>query len=136
MKLRDRLLLFSTAQLLVFGALFALAYGAFEHSILPMFESLLCSKTERVARMVSGELDVPLGADDHALFRKTVADIVDDPEFAYIVVRDAHDRVVFSEGKAPAGALFGDTAYIAFAVRGNVHAWAPISLEEIGRAHV
>ena len=38
MKLRDRLLLFSTAQLLVFGALFALAYGAFERSIrLPEF---------------------------------------------------------------------------------------------------
>src|ERR1041384_5831200 len=54
MKLRARLLLFSTAQLLVFGALFALAYGAFERSILPMFESLLSSKTERVGRMVSG----------------------------------------------------------------------------------
>ena len=106
MKLRDRLLLFSTAQLLVFGALFALAYGAFERSILPMFESLLCSKAERVARMVSGELDVPLGADDRALFTRTVADILDDPEFAYIVVRDARDRVVFSQGKPPANALF------------------------------
>jgi signal transduction histidine kinase len=129
MKLRDRLLLFSTAQLLVFGALFALAYGAFERSILPMFESLLCSKTERVARMVSGELDVPLGADDRGLFPKTVADIVDDPEFAYIAVRDARDRLVFSQGKPPDDVLFGGTAYIAYAARGNVHAWAPVSLE-------
>jgi signal transduction histidine kinase len=129
MKLRDRLLLFSTAQLLVFGALFALAYAAFERSILPMFDSLLCSKAERVARMVSGELDVPLGADDRALFGKTVADIVDDPEFAYITVRDARDRLVFSQGNPPAETLFVGTAYVAYASRGNVHAWAPVSLE-------
>jgi signal transduction histidine kinase len=38
MRLRDRLLLFSTAQLLVFGAVCALAYGAFQHAVLPMFE--------------------------------------------------------------------------------------------------
>src|SRR5205814_1957291 len=54
---------------------------------------------------------------------------VDDPEFAYLVVRDAHERVVFSQGKPPADALFGGTAYLAYAVSGNVHAWAPISLE-------
>jgi hypothetical protein len=129
MKLRDRLLLFSTAQLLVFGALFGLAYGAFERSILPMFESLLCSKAERVARMVSGELDVPLGADDRALLARTVTDIVDDPEFAYIAVRDAHDRLVFTQGKAPGDTLFGGTAYVPHATRGSVQTWAPISLE-------
>jgi signal transduction histidine kinase len=39
MRLRDRLLLFSTAQLLVFGAVCALAYGAFQHAVLPMFEA-------------------------------------------------------------------------------------------------
>jgi signal transduction histidine kinase len=33
MKLRDRLLLFSTAQLVMFGAAFAVAYGAFHHSV-------------------------------------------------------------------------------------------------------
>jgi signal transduction histidine kinase len=129
MKLRDRLLLFSTAQLLVFGALFALAYGAFERSILPMFESLMCTKTERVARMVSSELDVPIGADDRALMAKTVADIVDDPDFAYIAVRDAHDRAVFSQGKVPGDALFGGTEYRAYVTDDNVHAWATISLE-------
>jgi signal transduction histidine kinase len=129
MKLRDRLLLFSTAQLIVFGALFAVGYGAFERSILPMFESLMCSKIERVARMVSGELDVPLGAEDRALLARTVADIVDDPDFAYIAVRDARDRIVFNQGKAPGDALFGDTAYAAHTLDGHVHAWAPISLE-------
>jgi signal transduction histidine kinase len=129
MKLRDRLLLFSTAQLLVFGALFALAYGAFERSILPMFDSLMRSKIERVARMVSGELDVPLGADDRALLARTVADIVGDPDFAYIAVRDARDRVVYSEGKAPRDPLFGGTQYASHKVEGHVHAWAPIRLE-------
>src|SRR6185436_4286091 len=120
MKLRDRLLLFSTAQLLVFGALFALAYGAFERSILPMFESLLCSKTEHV---------VPLGADDRALLARTVTGIIDDPDFAYLAVRDAHGRMVFSQGKPPGDALFGGTKYRGYTDDGNVHAWAPISLE-------
>jgi signal transduction histidine kinase len=129
MKLRDRLLLFSTAQLLVFGALFALAYGAFERSILPMFESLMCSKTERVARMVSSELDVPLGADDRALLARTVTGIVDDPDFAYIAVRDAQDRVVFSQGKAPGNPLFGGTEHLPYSDAGNIHAWASVSLE-------
>jgi signal transduction histidine kinase len=129
MKLRDRLLLFSTAQLIVFGALFALAYGAFERTILPMFESLMCSKIERVARMVSGELDVPLGADDRALLARTVTDIVGDPDFAYIAVRDAHERMVYSQGKAPGDPLFGGTEYVAYVVDGNVHAWASVSLE-------
>src|SRR5689334_1724875 len=129
MKLRDRLLLFSTAQLLVFGALFALAYGAFERSVLPMFESMMCSKTERVARMVSDELDVPLGADDRALMARTVTSIVDDPDFAYLAVRDAHDRVVYSHGEAPGNGLFGSAEYVAYRGDGDVHAWATISLE-------
>jgi signal transduction histidine kinase len=129
MKLRDRLLLFSTAQLLVFGALFALAYGAFERSILPMFQNLMCTKTEQVARMVSSELVVPLGADDRALLARTVTGIVGDPDFAYLAVRDAHDRLVFNQGKPPRDALFGGTEYGAYAADGNVHAWATISLE-------
>ena len=129
MKLRDRLLLFSTAQLLVFGALFALAYGAFERSILPMFQSLMGTKIEQVARMVSSELDVPLGADDRALLATTVTGIVGDPDFAYLAVRDAHDRLVFSQGKPPSDALFVGTEYAAYAADGNVHAWASISLE-------
>jgi hypothetical protein len=36
MKLRDRLYLFSTAQLFVFGTVFLLAYMSFERSVLPM----------------------------------------------------------------------------------------------------
>ena len=136
MKLRDRLLLFSTAQLLVFGALFALAYGAFERSIPPMFESLMGAKAGRVARLVRGELDAPLGADDRALIAHTVTDIVDDPDFAYLAVRDAQDRIVFSQGRPSGNALFGGTEQLAVADDGHVHAWASISLEGRRRGSV
>jgi len=129
MKLRDRLLLFSTAQLLVFGALFALAYGAFERSVLPMFETLLCTKAERVAQMVSGELDVPLGADDRDMLARTVSDVINDPDFAHIAVRDARDHIVFAHGDAPDGPLFGGEENQAHALDATVRVWAPISLE-------
>ena len=46
MKLRDRLLLFSTAQLLLLGVLFALAYGAFARGVLPMLEDMLEAKSQ------------------------------------------------------------------------------------------
>ncbi|HZJ63914.1 MAG TPA: ATP-binding protein [Kofleriaceae bacterium] len=126
MKLRDRLLLFSTAQLLVFGALFALAYGAFERSIVPMFESLIAAKTERVARMVSGELDTALGSDDRTVLARAVTGIVDDPDFAYLAVRDSHDGIVFSQGKPPRNALFDGTEQVAHTDDGRVLAWASI----------
>ena len=126
MKLRDRLLLFSTAQLLVFGALFALAYGAFERSIVPMFESLIAAKTERVARMVSGELDTALGSDDRTVLARAVTGIVDDPDFAYLAVRDSHDGIVFSQGKPPGNALFAGTEQVAHTDDGRVLAWASI----------
>jgi signal transduction histidine kinase len=129
MKLRDRLLLFNTAQLLVFGVLFALAYGAFERSVLPMVESLLCSKIERVARMISAELDVPLGADDRELLARKVSGILDDPDFAYLVVRDARDQIVFARGTAPHGALFDGEHYRAQTDDNIVRAWAPVSIE-------
>jgi signal transduction histidine kinase len=129
MKLRDRLLLFSTAQLLVFGALFALAYGAFERSVMPMFESLLFSKSERVARMIGAELDVALGADDRELIARTVAGLIDDPDFAYIAVRDVGNRVVFERGTAPGEPVFGGAEYRAYGRDDMIHAWASISLE-------
>lgn len=103
MKLRDRLLLFSTAQLVMFGAAFALAYGAFRHPALPLFDDLLCARTEQIARSVGAELEVPLGADDQALLARAVEHVVNQPDLAYLVVRDAHDHQVFSRGTPPAG---------------------------------
>jgi signal transduction histidine kinase len=129
MKLRDRLLLFSTAQLLVFAVLFAVAYGGFERSVLPMFESLLCSKSERVARMISAELEVPLGSDDRELLAREVSGILDDPDFSYLVVRNARDQVVFTRGKVPSGPLFDGDPYRAYATDHSVRAWAPVSVE-------
>jgi signal transduction histidine kinase len=129
MKMRDRLLVFSTAQLLVFGAVFALSYGAFERSVLPVFDSLLRGKTEHSARMIGGELDVPLGADDRALLARTVDDMARDADFAYLAVRDAHDRTVFTRGAAPRDPLFEGAELAARASDGGIHAWATVSLE-------
>ena len=60
MKLGDRLRLFSTAQLVVFGAVFAFAYAAFDRTVPPMFERLLCDKAARVAQQTAAALDLPL----------------------------------------------------------------------------
>jgi len=129
MKLRDRLLLFSTAQLVVFGVLFALAYGAFARNVMPMFQTMMRAKTERITRMLAGELDVPLGADDRTLIIRAVDDILRDPDFSYLAVRDAHDRLVFSSGTLPAEPAFSDRELAGFVVPGHVRAWATISLE-------
>jgi len=96
MTLPDRLLLFSTAQLVMCGAVFALAYGTFERSVVPTFDALLRNKTERIVQLVGTELAVPLGADDPALLARTVADVVNDPDFACAVVRDAQGKTVFA----------------------------------------
>src|ERR1044071_198714 len=106
MKLRDRLLLFSTAQLVMFGAAFALAYGAFAHSVRPMFEDLLRDKTEQVARSVAAELEGPLGAADPAPIARAVEHVVNERDFAYLVVRDARDRQLFARGALPPGPAF------------------------------
>jgi signal transduction histidine kinase len=128
MKLRHRLFLFSTAQLVVFGALFVVAYGAFERTVMPMFESLLHEKSEDVARHVSGEVDVSLAADDRKLMAASLERVEHDPDFRYLVVRDAHDTVVLSTGTAPDGELFAGEPYRP--VHGDgIRAWAPVSLE-------
>jgi signal transduction histidine kinase len=129
MKLRDRLLLFSTAQLVMFGAAFALAYGAFAHSVLPMFEDLLRAKTEQAARSVGAELEVPLGADDPALIARAVEHVVNEHDFAYLVVRDARDRRVFARGALPPGPAFAGTESHARLGDGASAAWLTISVE-------
>ncbi len=129
MKLRNRLLLFSTAQLFVFGTAFAVAYGALAHSVLPMFDRLLRDKTEQIARTLDDVLDVPLGADDKTLLAETVQRVVKDPDFAYLVVRDAHDQQVYVNGKPSAAALFSGREATAQVSAGEIHAWSHISIE-------
>jgi signal transduction histidine kinase len=129
MKLRNRLYLFSTAQLFVFGLLFVLAYLSFVRTVLPMFHSLLHSKTEQVTRMVAAELDVPLGADDRALLERSVAAVVSDEDLAYLVVRDARDQIVLTRGTQLPGELFAGEQGRAGDTAGSIHAWTTISLE-------
>jgi signal transduction histidine kinase len=130
MKLRDRLLLFSSAQLLVFGAVFAAAYTAFERSVVPMVEDLLSAKAERTVRMAAAELDVPLGAEDRALIARAVADIVADPDFSYVAVRDARRAAVFEAGAPPIRAFDGATVR-AHRDDGTIASWAEVRLDQL-----
>src|ERR1043166_7826991 len=135
MKLRDRFLLYSTAQLAMFAAVCALAYGAFAHSVLPRFEELLRANTEQVVRMTATQLDVPLGADDQVLLLRTVNRVIDDPDFSYLVIKDARERAVLVRGVPPAGAFLGTEA-IARVVDREIRAWAPVKLEGLNLGSV
>ncbi len=129
MKLRHRLFLFSTGQLVVFGALFVVALWAFERSVIPTFRSLLRDKSEQVTRLASAQLDVALGADDRALMASILADTEQDPDFGSLVVRDARDTVVFSRGEAPGTAVFGAIPFTAHDRGNRIGTWAPVALE-------
>src|SRR4051812_1254533 len=129
MKLRDRLLLFSTAQLVVFGALFAVAYGSFERGMLPMLEDMLRARSESVVRELGSELDVPLGAADHDLMELAIARALADPDFDYLAVRDVHDRVVLSHGRAPVIPPFAGAANVPHVGGGQIRAWTTIMFE-------
>jgi signal transduction histidine kinase len=129
MKLRDRLLLFSTAQLVVFGALFAVAYGSFQHGMMPMLEGMLLAKSEGMVRGLGNALDVPLGAADHDLMELAVAHATADPDFASLAVRDVHDAVVLRHGAAPAEPAFTGAADVPHVAGGQIRAWTPIVFE-------
>jgi signal transduction histidine kinase len=94
-----------------------------------MFEDLIRAKTEQITRMTGNELDVALGAEDRDLLARTVARILDEPDFAYLAVRDAHTQQVFAHGTPPPGALFDGEAFTAHTAGGVIRAWAPVSLE-------
>jgi signal transduction histidine kinase len=128
MKVRDRFLLYSTAQLAMFAAVCAVAYGGFARSVLPRFEDLLRANTEQVTRMAAAQLDVPLGAGDHAQVLRTVERVIGDPDFSYLVIKDARDRPVFVRGTPPAAAFAGAEAIARVAGR-EIRAWAPVKLE-------
>lgn len=134
MKLRDRLFLFSTAQLVVFGAIFGVAYAAFEQTVPPMFAELLNGKNQRVTRLLSTELDVALGADDSTLMAKAIEYVERDPDFRYVVVRDAHDKVVISRGDRPGADVFAAFPYIAVDGRDGIRTWAPSASKECSSA--
>ncbi|MBA3452234.1 MAG: HAMP domain-containing protein [Deltaproteobacteria bacterium] len=136
MNIRNRLLMFSTAQLVVFGALCAIAFVSFERTVMPLFDTLLRGKAEWMTRIVSSQLDVALGADDPSLIAAEVQYVRDDPDFRYVVVRDADGNVVFSRGTSPRGELFGSTPYAPTVGGDEIRTWAPVSLEGLSLGSV
>ncbi|MCX5745610.1 MAG: HAMP domain-containing protein, partial [Proteobacteria bacterium] len=138
MRLRHRLLLFSTAQLAVFGVLFALGFWAFERSVLPMFEELLRDRSQGVAHSASGDLDVALAAEDASLMAPQLDKIAHDPDFEYIVVRNVRGTIVASRGAAPDHDVFAGAPHKAVTGEEGIWTWAPISLEglELGSVSV
>ncbi|HEY0190696.1 MAG TPA: ATP-binding protein [Kofleriaceae bacterium] len=137
MKLRDRLYLFTTGQLAVFGLLFGLAYASFETQVLPMFRDLLHNKTEQVARMLRGDLDIPLGAEDLPALRKAAVTVLNDEDLAYLVIQDAQGKTVLVAGHPPAELYRGVETH-GFDADREIRAWTTISLEglELGAAAV
>jgi len=128
MKLRDRLLLFSTAQLLLFGVLFALAYGAFARGVLPMLEHMLEAKSQVATHAAGNALEVPLGADDLGLVTGALATLFADPDLAYVAIRDNRDQPKLSHG-APVAEPFGGTPGVAAARDGYIRTWEPVTFE-------
>jgi signal transduction histidine kinase len=129
MKLRHRLFLFSTVQLVVFGGLFAIAFFAFQQTVVPAFQSLLSDKSVGVARAISSQLDVSLGAEDQKLMENTVAAIEQDPDFEYLEVRNSANVTVFAHGTLPQHDLFVDREDIAVIGHEGIWAWKSVSLE-------
>ena len=106
----------------------AVAYGAFSRTVPPAFSDLLTTKAERSVRMVAAELDVPLGADDRGLIERALAHLTEDPDFAYVGVRDARGQIVFARGELPAQAFAGHPG-AARRGDGEISAFAPIRLD-------
>jgi signal transduction histidine kinase len=130
MKLRDRLFVFSAAQLVVFGALFAAGYLALHDTVLPMLSEHLYDKTRTRLEAAASQLDLPLAADDRKLVAPIVGSIERDPDFAYVEIRDARQIVVYSAGALPSDAFDGPPRTVADH-EGNVRGWAEISLEGV-----
>lgn len=99
MRLRRRMLLSSSAQLLVLGLLLALAYGGYQRRIAPTLREYLQVKTSDAAHLLQAELDIPLAAEDPAMVESVVARLLGDPDLAYIDVRNAAGAVVFHHGQ-------------------------------------
>jgi len=129
MTLRNRLLMFSSAQLIVFGVVVAFGYWKLSHTILPMVEEHLRDKAVATARELTGSLDVALAADDRALLERDLAETLADPDFHYVEVRDAHGNEIVAHGTHSAGVTMSGEPRIAHADAGLVRAWMPITLE-------
>ncbi len=130
MRMRDRLFVFSTVQLLLFGALFAMAYVEFAHRVVPTFEQGLRDKTASVARQIGAEIDVALATDDTKLAAEAMAPYVVDPDFAYVTVRNARGQILLVRGGEHPDAFTGPPLS-ARVHDGEIEAWAPVTIEGV-----
>lgn len=126
--MRDRLVLFSTMQLVLFGALFAIGYWQFDTTILPTIEHNLDEKTISSARALGREIDVALATEDPELARSVVNPYASDPDFAHVEVRTATGRALFELGTARADSFSGPPSISRKNERVRT-VWVPVALE-------
>jgi signal transduction histidine kinase len=129
-KLRGRLFAFSSAQLLVFGALFAVMYVELQKTAMPMLAQHLREKSETSVRALASQLDVPLGAGDPAEVARVIEPVAGDEDFDAIEVVDVKGDVVFRRGPA-SDVVRSGAAATAREGGGLVRAWSPISFEGV-----
>jgi signal transduction histidine kinase len=128
MKLRNRLLAFSSAQLVVFGLVAVFGYWKVSHDLIPMIEEHLRDKATSLSRSLAAELDVALGADDRALMKRDLAEISADRDLRFVEIRDANGVVVAQLG-LPAGDAMAGAALVAHEDAGVVRVWTTVALE-------
>jgi signal transduction histidine kinase len=139
MKLRTRLFVLSSTQLVVLGLLFAVGHIHFRHAVFPVFMEHLQQKAENAASSLATRLDLALGAGDRKLMERSVADLVRDPDFRYVEILDPAGAVLHQEGQRPEGTLADGAQRVAGqAADGTIRAWAQVSLEgmNLGRVSV
>lgn len=136
-KMRDRLLIFSTVQLLLFGAVFGVAYWQFSNTVLPTFERNLHDKAMSVASAIGGDLDVALATDDRDLAASAAASYVNDPDFQHLLIRTAKGDVLLEHGEHR-GMIFVGPPRRARWEAGTVKTWANVVLEgvQLGEASI
>jgi signal transduction histidine kinase len=138
MKLRTRLFLLSSIQLIVLGVVFAAGYIHFRRGELPVLKEHLHRKVRHAASILGSQLDVALGAHDPSLIEAAVTRVVGDPDFRYVEVQDDRGRALFQRGRRPDGELTGGEPKVAVESGDTVRAWAAVSLEglHLGRVAV
>jgi len=129
MKLRHRLFLFSTGQLVAFGVVFGLAFWAFQRKVMPMLQELLREKSESLVMLLSKDFDLALAAQDPKLMVSKFESLDREPDFEYVVVRDATGATVAVHGSESADDVFAGPSNTATVGAHAIVIWAPISLE-------
>ncbi len=135
MKLRGRLILSSTVQLLAVGVLLAIAYVGFRQSVLPTLHEHLRARTLDAVSDLRTDLELPLAAEDHEAVVAAVDKYLRDPDIRYLEVRDAEGVEVLRHGTRARPYATGQPL-TAYPVTGGIAAWSEISLESVVLGHV